>query len=47
MEEKQAYLTTDTKRSSLKIIHPGIFELWDSFVLKEIPLEFPYYDDSA
>ena len=35
----------DTKRSNLCIKKPTIFELWNSFVEHEIPLEFPYYDD--
>jgi hypothetical protein len=35
----------DTKRSSLRIKEPIIFELWESFVVNETPLEFPYYDD--
>lgn len=35
----------DTKRSNLRIIKPTIFELWESFVVHEKPLEFPYYDD--
>jgi len=35
----------DTKRSSLRITLPSIFQLWKSFVLDEKPLEFPYYDD--
>lgn len=35
----------DTKRTSLQIINPEIYDLWDSFVLKEQPLEFPYAND--
>ncbi|HBV85321.1 MAG TPA: DNA/RNA helicase [Desulfosporosinus sp.] len=35
----------DTKRSSLRIKKPTIFELWKSFVVEETPLKFPYYDD--
>lgn len=35
----------DTKRSNLRIKKPTIFELWESFVVNEKLLEFPYYDD--
>lgn len=35
----------DTSRSNLKVTKPGIFELWDSFVVKEQPLEFPCMSD--
>ena len=35
----------DTKRSNLRIIKPTIYELWESFVVDEKPLEFPYCDD--
>ena len=35
----------ETKRSTLRIIAPGIYEFWNSFVKNEKPLEFPYYDD--
>ena len=36
----------ETKRSSLTIQYPEIYDLWDSFVLNQNPLEFPYIDDS-
>jgi len=29
----------DTKRSNLRIIKPGLLDLWNSFVLQEKPLE--------
>ena len=35
----------ETKRSTLRITTPGIYEFWDSFVKSEKPLEFPFYDD--
>ena len=35
----------DTKRSNLRIKIPNIFELWESFVANENPLEFPYIND--
>lgn len=35
----------DTKRSNLRIITPEIYDLWQSFVVDEAPLEFDYYDD--
>lgn len=35
----------ETKRSTLRIIAPEIYELWNSFVINEQPLEFPFYDD--
>lgn len=35
----------DTKRSTLQIITPEIFNLWESFVVNESPLEFPYVDE--
>ena len=35
----------DTKRSNLRILKPDFSEMWESFVLDEKPLEFPYYDD--
>ena len=35
----------DTKRSSLKIISPNCFDLWNSFVLNEKTLEFPFYNE--
>lgn len=36
----------ETKRSTLHIITPEIYEFWNSFVKNENPLEFPFYDDS-
>ena len=33
----------ETKRSTLSIKTPEIFELWESFVENDNPLEFPYY----
>lgn len=35
----------DTRRSSLKIKTPKIFELWNDFIINENPLVFPYYDE--
>ena len=35
----------ETKRSTLRIIIPEIYEFWDSFVKNEKTLEFPFYDD--
>lgn len=35
----------DTKRSSLRFKQPELFEFWDSFVINEIPITFPYIDD--
>lgn len=35
----------DTKRSNLRIITPDMFELWQSLVVGESPLEFDYFDD--
>ena len=35
----------DTRRSNLRITKPEIFNLWDSFVVNEQPLEFPLADD--
>lgn len=35
----------DTRRSNLRIKVPGIYDLWDSFVLGETPLEFPFVDE--
>ncbi|MEG1567578.1 MAG: DUF4011 domain-containing protein, partial [Anaerovoracaceae bacterium] len=35
----------ETKRSTLHITTPEIYEFWDSFVKNETPLEFPFYDD--
>lgn len=37
----------DTKRSNLRIKKPTMFELWESFVVDEKPLNFPYYDDES
>lgn len=37
----------DTRRSNLRIQKPGIYELWDSFVINDIPLEFPFEEDEA
>lgn len=36
----------ETKRSTLSIRKPGIFNLWESFVENNAPLEFPYYHES-
>ena len=33
----------ETKRSTLRITTPKIYEFWDSFVKNEKPLEFPFY----
>ena len=33
----------ETKRSTLSIIQPEIFTLWEDFVQNSKPLEFPYY----
>lgn len=35
----------DTRRSNLRIKLPGIFDLWDSFVVNEHTLEFPFIDE--
>lgn len=35
----------ETKRSTLQIVNPEIYEFWDSFVKNEKLLEFPYYDE--
>ena len=35
----------DTRRSNLRIKLPGIYDLWDSFVVNEHPLEFPFVDE--
>lgn len=35
----------ESKRSTLRIITPEIYEFWSSFVTNEKPLEFPFYDD--
>lgn len=37
----------DTKRGSIRIIEPSADELWNSFVVEERPLEFPYVDEDA
>ena len=35
----------DTRRSNLRIKLPGIYDLWDSFVVNEHSLEFPFVDE--
>jgi len=35
----------ETKRSTLRITTPEIYEFWDGFVKNEKSLEFPFYDD--
>ena len=35
----------DTRRSNLRIIAPGIYDLWDSFVVNEQTLKFPRVDE--
>jgi len=35
----------DTRRSNLRIKVPGIYDLWDSFVVNESPLVFPFVDE--
>ena len=35
----------ETKRSTLQIKEPGIFELWRILVDEEKEIEFPYYDE--
>lgn len=35
----------DTRRSNLRIKLPGIYDLWESFVVNEHPLEFPFVDE--
>lgn len=35
----------DTKRSNLRIVSPLIYELWNSFVVNEEPIEFPYIEE--
>lgn len=35
----------ETKRSSLKIVKPGILNLWQDFVIDEKSIEFPFYDE--
>lgn len=37
----------ETKRSSLKIIKPGISNLWQDFVVNEKSIEFPFYDEEV
>ncbi len=34
----------DTRRSNLRIKNLGIYDLWDSFVVNEHPLVFPFID---
>ena len=36
----------ETKHSTLSILKPSIFDLWDTLVKNEKPIEFPYYDDT-
>ena len=36
----------DTRRSNLRIKIPGIYDLWDSFVVNESPLVFPFVDEN-
>lgn len=35
----------DTRRSNLRIKVPGIYDLWNSFVVHEHPLVFPFIDE--
>lgn len=35
----------DTKRSNLRIKKPEIYDLWDSFVIQENPIEFSYIEE--
>lgn len=35
----------ETKRSTLRITTPEVYDFWDSFVKDEKPLEFPFYDN--
>lgn len=35
----------DSRKSNLRITNPEIFSLWESFVVNEQPLEFPFIDD--
>lgn len=35
----------DTKRSSLRIVSPHIYDLWNSFVASEEQIEFPYFEE--
>lgn len=37
----------DTKRGSIRIVEPSPSDLWNSFVLEERSLEFPYVDEDA
>lgn len=37
----------DTKKSSLRIIKPDLFSLWESFVLKEKPILFPVWKEES
>ena len=37
----------ETKRSSLNIIHPYYASLWNTFVIHEKSLIFPYYDENS
>lgn len=37
----------DTKRSNLRIKQPDLPTLWNSFVVKEAPLEFPYIEETS
>ena len=36
----------DTRKSSLRILNPTIYDLWDSFVIHEHELQFPFIDDT-
>ena len=36
----------ETKRSTLSILKPSLFDLWESLVKNEKPIEFPYCDDT-
>lgn len=36
----------DTRRSNLRIKFPGIYDLWDSFVVSEQSLIFPFVDEN-
>ena len=35
----------DTRKTSLRITKPEIFNLWESFVVKEQPLKFPLWKE--
>lgn len=37
----------DTKRGSIRIVEPSADDLWNSFVVDERSLEFPYVDEDA